>query len=127
MGRPGSGKSTFLRYFLLCEPENTASLTHIPVLVDVKQIEPANGALIATIKKIFSNCGMEFADEVVDKLLKDGKLPPVDRWTDELRSNERTAIIGEIDQISKKYRQCRFIVSCRSSAYEFWFHRFQSL
>ena len=73
------------------------------------------------ISNILRHCGVEFSDALAKRLLTSGKLRLLIDGLDEIRQADRNRIIGEIDALMKQYRDCRYIVTCRSSAYEFWF------
>jgi NACHT domain len=122
LGRPGSGKSTFLKYFLLQQLNiEDHHLDKIPILIPLNQIQHDKKTIFTRICGILEYCGIEFAAGLAEKLLETGKFRLLIDGLDEIRQADRNQIIGEIDALMKRYRDCGFVITCRSSAYEFWF------
>ncbi|HEV7600420.1 MAG TPA: NACHT domain-containing protein [Bradyrhizobium sp.] len=121
LGRPGSGKSTFLKYFLLQQLSLEVGLDRIPILIPLNQLQQDQKTIFSGICGVLEHCGIEFASDLAEKLLETGKVRLLIDGLDEIRQTDRNQIIGEIDTLMKKYRDCGFVITCRSSAYEFWF------
>lgn len=121
LGSAGSGKSTFLRYFLLQQLAMTNSVERIPVLVQLNDMNQGDAGVRQKVADRFHECGVEFSTDLTERLLQTGKLHILLDGLDELRANRRNQIISEIKELLRSHQQCCFIITCRSSAYDFWF------
>jgi predicted NACHT family NTPase len=90
-------------------------------LVASNQLHHERDGIIKSVQNTFSHCGIEFSQALTEKMLETGKLHLLIDGLDELRQDNRNEVIGEIDSLTKQYRKCSFVITCRSSAYEFWF------
>ena len=128
LGGPGVGKSTFLRKMgLEALKGNEGGYRHecIPVLIDLKRF----GSLekIDTKQAIFdefSICGFPDAQAATEKLLKSGKLLIILDGLDEVPGKFTNDVIDHIHNFCDKYDKNRFIISCRTAAYNHNFLRF---
>ncbi|MEM6401379.1 MAG: NACHT domain-containing protein [Cyanobacteria bacterium P01_D01_bin.116] len=128
LGGPGVGKSTFLRKMgLEALKGNEGGYRHecIPVLIDLKRF--GSQEKIDTKQAIFdefSICGFPDAQAATEKLLKSGKLLIILDGLDEVPGKFTNDVIDHIHNFCDKYDKNRFIISCRTAAYNHNFLRF---
>jgi len=128
LGGPGVGKSTFLRKMGLEALKGyQGGYQHecIPVLIDLKTFESKQE--IDTKQAIieeFSICGFPDAQAATEKLLKSGKLLIILDGLDEVPGKFTNDVIDHIHDFCDKYDKNRFIISCRTAAYNHNFLRF---
>ncbi len=120
LGRPGSGKSTFMKYLLLRELQ-TEEVDKIPVLIQLNQLDRNNKSISAAIAATFAQAGVSDSVEITKALLEAGSLRVLIDGLDELRLDDRTNVVKDIDAMMIQFRASSFIVTCRTAAYEFWF------
>lgn len=121
LGAPGSGKSTLLRYSLLEDLTSVNTLARIPILISLNQINDSLAPVRALMDRIFAECGVVFSTPLVEKLLLSGRLRILIDGLDEVRGDSKGVVVNEIRELQRIYPKCAFVVSCRSSAYEYWF------
>lgn len=125
LGKPGAGKTTFMkRMATLCnlgkfQPER------VPVFVTLKEFAEAKGQLsfeeyIAWQWK--NNCDMR--DVSVKALANTGRLLILLDGLDEVQEAEHDRVIQEIRNVTRQYRDCQFVVTCRIASREYTFEQF---
>ncbi|MEL7240895.1 MAG: NACHT domain-containing protein [Cyanobacteria bacterium J06573_2] len=128
LGGPGVGKSTFLRKMgLEALKGNKGEYVHesIPVFIDLKRFEKKEE--IDTKQAIieeFNICGFPDAKAATERLLRSGKLLIILDGLDEVRGKVTNDVINHIHDFCDKYDKNRFIISCRTAAYNHNFSRF---
>ena len=128
LGGPGVGKSTFLRKMgLEALKGNKGGYIHesIPVFIDLKRFETKEEINTKqAIVEEFSICGFPDAQTATERLLKSGKLLIILDGLDEVRGKVVNDVISHIHNFCDKYDKNRFIISCRTAAYNHNFYRF---
>ncbi|MEM6752899.1 MAG: NACHT domain-containing protein, partial [Cyanobacteria bacterium P01_C01_bin.38] len=127
LGGPGVGKSTFLRKMgLEALKRNQGKYLHesIPVFIDLKRFESKEIDIQQAIAEEFSICGFPSAERLIEKLLTEGKLLILLDGLDEVPGKVVNYIIDYIHNFCDKYDRNRFIISCRTAAYNNNFRRF---
>ena len=120
LGRPGSGKSTFLKYMTLRELQS-GSIRQIPILIHLNELDRHNKSLITNTVAVVERAGIENAHDLVLALLKSGKIRMLIDGLDELRVDDRRQVVDEVDEMMKKFHKNSFLITCRTAAYEYWF------
>jgi predicted NACHT family NTPase len=128
LGGPGVGKSTFLRKMgLEALKGNEGGYRHkcIPVFIDLKRFESKEEIdTLQAIVEEFSICGFPDAEAATEKLLNSGKLLIILDGLDEVPGKVTNDVIEHIHNFCDKYDKNRFIISCRTAAYNHNFLRF---
>ncbi|MEO1375126.1 MAG: NACHT domain-containing protein [Cyanobacteria bacterium J06635_10] len=127
LGGPGVGKSTFLRKMGLEALKGyKGGYLHkcIPVFIDLKRFESKEIDIKQAIIKEFSICGFPDGEIATEKLLKSGKLLILLDGLDEVPGKVVPYVIDYIHDFCDKYDANRFIISCRTAAYNHNFLRF---
>jgi type II secretory pathway predicted ATPase ExeA len=120
LGRPGSGKSTFLKYMVLRELQNDTVL-QVPLLLPLNELDQRNKSVFDNLVSIIVQSNIAHAEVLLRALLASGRLRLLIDGLDELRFDDRTKVVKEIEELMNLYQNCSFLVTCRTAAYEFWF------
>ena len=130
LGAPGSGKSTFLRRMgleALKGKEGNFGHESIPVFIELKRFKPSEINIEDCITNEFKTCGFPQPEELIEKLLKQGKLLILLDGLDEVPTKHLNPAIDQIQEFVEKYQQNRFITSCRTAAYHQNFRKFKNV
>lgn len=124
LGGPGVGKSTFLRKIGLDALKGRlGEFKHacIPIFIELKHFDHIQVDIqYLTIEK-FRACGFPSPEVFVAQALERGRLLFLLDGLDEVPTQNLTHSIRTIRDFMGRYRQNRFIASCRSAAYHSYF------
>lgn len=127
LGRPGAGKTTFLRYLAIQACKGVIPLT--PIFVTLKDWSDSGLPIEPYIAKQFDLCGFPRAEPFVTALLNRGDaivlLDGLDEVSEE--GSKRNQTIKEVVALSTKYRKCQFCLTCRTAATDYSFEHFTYL
>nr|MDJ0661407.1 NACHT domain-containing protein [Crocosphaera sp.] len=119
LGAPGSGKSTLLRKVGLDAIKGILEYQCLPIFIELKEFNNLQYIdLLATIKTRFGDCDFTKIDKIINKGLKKGKFIFLLDGLDEVSNKTVEKLVDEIEKIVKNYRKNRFIISCRTPAYQ---------
>ena len=116
MGKPGSGKSTFLQSLALRCVEKKFQNQSLPIFISLKilalqRIQISNFNLINYIKQTWSVSGI--APQEIDSLAAQGRILILLDGLEEVCSQENQSILAAIQQFATLYYQCNIIITCR--------------
>jgi predicted NACHT family NTPase len=123
LGKPGAGKTTFLRHLAIacCKDEFLAD--HIPILIELRDINASEFNLLNHIHQEF-----DLADEEQTKqILKQGKVLILLDGLDEVPGQSRREVQDHIYKFSQfqHYYKNRFILTCRTQTIEYISDKFK--
>ncbi|WP_246844563.1 NACHT domain-containing NTPase, partial [Hydrocoleum sp. CS-953] len=124
LGKPGAGKTTFLKY-LAIQCIDGDLLTHlVPIFITLRQFAEAENQpnLLEYITKIFSDDTV-FALEI-DSIFKNGRALILLDGLDEVREADHNRVLKQIRDISTRYSNNQFVITCRIAAWEYNFDKF---
>ncbi|MEM6502616.1 MAG: NACHT domain-containing NTPase [Cyanobacteria bacterium P01_C01_bin.89] len=128
-GKPGAGKTTFLKYLAMTCLSGQFLREHVPIFVNLKQFAemPGQPNLIKYIVIQWRHCGIENADDLVFECLKSGYGLVLLDGLDEVRSEDHNRVTREIEELSDRFITTKVVVTCRIAAQEYVFDRFREV
>jgi predicted NACHT family NTPase len=123
LGRPGAGKSTFLkRLAMLCSLQKQF-IDRVPVFVTLKEFADTINQP-GLVNSIAANFAPQFGLEACRRLLESGRGLVLLDGLDEVQEKDRDRVIREIRAFSQRYSQNTIIITCRIAAGEYIFEQF---
>jgi NACHT domain len=122
LGKPGAGKTTFLKYVAMRCAEQT--INKVPIFVSLKEWTDSGVELLPFIVQRFDTCGFPDAQPFVEELLKSGSAIVLFDGLDEVStdSGERYKEARAINNFVEKYDRAQCLITCRIAATD---HSFQ--
>jgi hypothetical protein len=123
LGKPGAGKTTFLKHLLVQYLTSEEKGGRIPIFVSLKDWADADCPLPKFIVQQFDICGFPEAEAFVTRMLSKGKcivlLDGLDEVADKM--DDASVIIRDFND---KYPLNKYVISCRIAAYNYIFEKF---
>lgn len=126
LGKPGSGKSTFLKHLVLKALDGELEHNKIPIFVKLKEWDDSGKTLFDFIVDEFLQCGVPEAEPFVKQLLSNGHCLVLLDGFDEVTS-EVNKSLNELKRFTRTYRKNRFVLSCRVASWNYVFEGFTSV
>jgi predicted NACHT family NTPase len=124
LGKPGSGKTTFLRHLAVDCSKGKFFGDRIPVLIELRSIKEGNSFNLLNL--IHREFGL-VEQEQTQQLLNQGKAFISLDGLDEVPSQLRQSVRDQIYEFAKEYRKNRFILTCRTQTTEYIADNFQPI
>jgi len=124
LGKPGAGKTTFLKYIALKAAEQL--LDKVPVFVSLKLWADSEKELMPFIAERFDICDFPDAQPFVEELLKSGNAIVLFDGLDEVNqeSGQRDKQTRAMNNFVEKYDRTQCLITCRLAASDYSFERF---
>jgi formylglycine-generating enzyme required for sulfatase activity len=124
LGYPGSGKTTLMKYFLLCFANNKArenlglDKNLLPILLFLRQVDPQQ-SLVANILASFEKYELRVDEQLFLSQLRDGKAILLLDGLDEVPTEEKRAEVSRWihEKVHRAFHRCPLIVTSRFSGY----------
>lgn len=123
-GKPGAGKTTFLKYLAVsCLKERLLS-KRVPIFVVLKDFAESdeNPNLLTYISQYLANCGVTETEKY--EIFKQNRALILLDGLDEVSTEDSRRIIREIQTFANQYRTHYFAITCRIAAKEYTFQGF---
>jgi hypothetical protein len=124
LGKPGAGKTTFLKHTVLEAVDGILEKRQIPILVGLKDLSDSGLNLIEYIAKDFETYHLPHVRLLVESLLEEGECMLLLDGLDEVTKHNEEEIINKIRAFSDRYYKNQYILSCRIAAYNYYFEKF---
>jgi predicted NACHT family NTPase len=126
LGKPGAGKTTFLKWLALQCNSGNFNQHRIPLFVTLKEFAETEGEpnLLAFIAKQLTEYGIENAEFVGAKILQAGRAIVLLDGLDEVKAQDQDRVLNTICQTSEQFDGNQFLITCRIAAKEYTFDKF---
>jgi hypothetical protein len=124
LGKPGAGKTTFLKYIALQAAEQ--NIDKIPIFVNLKHWADSGSELLPFITERFDICDFPAAQPFVEELLKSGNAIVLFDGLDEVNqeSGQRDKQTRAMNNFVEKYDRAQCLITCRIAASDYSFQPF---
>ncbi|MCL1471461.1 NACHT domain-containing protein [Argonema antarcticum] len=123
-GKPGAGKTTFLKYLALQCIDGKLQSDIVPIFITMKDF-PEYGKEQTLLEYIIEQLSAyEIVAEEIEQLLKQGRTMVLLDGLDEVKEENSRYVFDEIKHFFKRYQQNRFVITCRIAAKEYILEKF---
>lgn len=124
LGKPGAGKTTFLKYIAVKAAEQI--IDKVPIFVSLKEWTDSDNDLLSFIVERFDVCDFPDALPFVEELLRSGSAIVLFDGLDEVNQEggQRDTQTREINKFVEKYDRTQCLITCRVAASDYSFERF---
>jgi hypothetical protein len=129
LGKPGAGKTTFLKYITM-QAAREQTIARIPIFVSLHEwTRSKNEDLFAFLVSRFAVCQVPDAAPFVKLLLEEGKALLLFDGLDEVRheGKKRDRLTHQLRDFVRQYDRCQHLITCRIAASEYIFPGFQTV
>ena len=126
LGKPGAGKTTFLKHLAIQCIGGAFQSDRVPLFITLKDFAEADDQpdLMAFIDQAISAIATSLPSHNTQQILDDGRALILLDGLDEVRENDATRILRQIQQFSESYSCNAFVITCRIAAREYTFQQF---
>ncbi|UBF26758.1 NACHT domain-containing NTPase [Kovacikia minuta CCNUW1] len=127
LGKPGAGKSTFLKYLAMQCIEGHFLPDHVPVFITLKDFAETKGHpdLLNYIDRLIAMPSSLGRDVVsIQEMMRAGRGLILLDGLDEVREEDTARVIRQIREFSDSFSANQFVITCRIAAKEYTFERF---
>ena len=130
LGKPGAGKTTFLKYITLQAARNQLPL--IPIFVSLNEWADSrwgsgeDAALLPFIIEQFAICGFPDGKRFIEFLLTTGRALLLFDGLDEVKQeqDQRRYLTRLLQNFARRYDRCQHLITCRIAASDYAFAGF---
>lgn len=127
LGKPGAGKTTFLKYVALKASQD--EIKKIPIFVSLKEWVDSGDKLMDFLVRQFDICDFPESQLLIEYILETGQAVVLFDGLDETQqeSGKRDKTIDDIRNFSRKYDLSQILITCRIAATDYTFEEFHYL
>ena len=124
LGKPGSGKTTFLKYLALQCSNGQFQVDKVPIFLTVKNFAEAvhSPTLLVYITQLVQACGIELSE--ITEILKHGRALILLDGMDEIKEEDNQRVLQHIYEFASQFERNQFVITCRIAAQEYHFDKF---
>ncbi len=119
LGKPGSGKTTFLKHLAIQCNDGGFAIDHVPIFITLRDFAEScrNTSQVSLLKFIHQEFLMSDITHasVIKKLLLSGRVLLMIDGMDEIWHEEEHTILNEIRRFAEKYHKNIIVASCRTA------------
>jgi len=128
LGKPGSGKTTFLQHLAIECNQGKFAANRVPIFITLRDFadeskEAGHSSLLNYIRAEFLTSGIS-EPSVIETLLREGRVLLLLDGLDEVLGSDRNAVVKEIRRLSENYEKNLFVTTCRTAGQTFTLNRF---
>ncbi|MCU1268420.1 MAG: putative NTPase family [Acidobacteria bacterium] len=124
LGKPGAGKTTFLKYIALQAADGSLRRKVLPVFVQLKHLADSKKSFKDFIVQEFEVCQFPQPQPFLNHMLDLGKCLLLLDGLDEVPKAREAEVVRDIEQLARDFPRTRFIISCRIAAFNYVFEKF---
>lgn len=126
LGKPGAGKTTFLKYLAMQCIEGQFQVNRVPLFITLKDFAEAPKQLyvLEYIAQQLSSCGVRDATIRAEQLLRQGRALMLLDGLDEVREEDTKRVLKQIEDFSAQFHTNQVVITCRIAAKDYTFERF---
>jgi predicted NACHT family NTPase len=124
LGKPGAGKTTFMKYLAMSCLGNRFHGELVPIFVTLKAYAEERGQPSLENYIVTEFQKRDVSLDVVMRLLKEGRALILLDGLDEVKKEDDRRVKQDIDQFSRDWLRNRFAITCRIAAREYQFEKF---
>jgi predicted NACHT family NTPase len=124
LGKPGAGKTTFLRYLAIQCNQGSFLSNLVPIFIPLKYFaeDPNRPNLVDYIRQQYSGCDVTESELI--ELFKQGSALILFDGLDEVCAEYQEYTLKEVRSFSRIYFDNHFVIACRIGAWEYTFDKF---
>ncbi|OKH25843.1 NACHT domain-containing protein [Chroogloeocystis siderophila] len=125
LGKPGAGKTTFLKHIALQCINGKLQANRVPILIALKDFAetPEQPSLLEYIAEQFTTCGI-IDSAITTQILINGRALVLLDGLDEVQEKDCYRVVQEIRNFVAKFLHCHFVLTCRIATREYTFEEF---